>query len=568
MRVVNDPFDDLSLVRLLTRPPVSMNDRQLFLLVSVPGEEDGLAIRRRPEDRAIITAVAELVAGEDSWRSSSERGELPVGQLRELYELIRRLRAASLLHPARTVFEMLLAAIPEGGMTPAERAAAPAVKATFEAIIEELSGGGVATGLAELVCAVDLYEGESGLELPAPDIPVRNAVQVMTIHRAKGLGFPVVFVMAWDPHGLRRGSTVYDESCGLVGFTVEGERSAKSIVSKLFTGRDKQLQEEERLWYVALTRAQHFLCVTYAVGKTGEVVIPWGEDLVGAVEESGAELAGRVTPGPGYGPGAPLLPARLPEGLELIQRPAVIRTSFSALRDVLACPRRWWINHKWRVEEVGEEAGPAIELAIGTCFHEYVAAHYRSRGGLDDAYLQGLCDTVLAEAEADDLARLHKLIAAFRASPWAELAPPGQDVERPVHLVREVGRVIVAVSGRLDLVVAEQGQFADFKTNRWLGERELEDYALQMLIYRQALAAEQGDGGDWEPVLVHVTPEGLKEVPLDEALLARQEQRLEQALARLVELESEGQWPDCPPGAPCGSCDYTELCHRGGDNSD
>ncbi len=591
MRVVNDPCDDNSLVRLLSRPPLCLNDRQLFLLVSIPcGREPGIAtgmsllpsqgsasdeeaeaatkMRRRPKDRAIISAVAELAEGRDDWRASAERDELPIDRLRELYGLIQRLRRASLMYPARTVFEMMLGSISESGMTPAERAAAVAVKATFEAIIGELGGEGGQADLASLVQAVDLYEAESGLALSAPDLPAQNAVQVMTIHCAKGLGFPAVFVMAWDPTRNPSPGCAYDDTWGLASLNVDGEASAKTIVRKLFSGSEEEMQEEERLWYVALTRAKHLLCVTYAAGTKKDAQIPWGEDLVGAIEESGDELAKLVTLGPGPAQAAPLLPTLLPPRVERPHQPAVIHTSFSALRDVLVCPRRWWITQKWRPERVLEETGPTTEIAIGTCFHQYVAAYYRQGCPPNDDYIRELGETALAEAGADDLDRLRKLIEAFSASPWAQLVVPGHEVERPVHLVRRVGELTVAVSGKVDLVLAEQGQFADFKTNRHLGGAEIEDYALQMFIYQHALAAESEPGRDWQPVLVHVRGDGLEDVPLEEALLARQADQLDRALAVLVALESSRQWPETSEAAPCASCEWTALCQHEADDSD
>ncbi|GAJ07302.1 unnamed protein product, partial [marine sediment metagenome] len=198
-RIVADPFNDASLVRLLTGPLVNLNDRQLFLLATAPdSEEDGQA-SRRPGQRAIIDALAELIECRDEWRSEAERNELPGERLEQFFELVAKLRRASVLHPARSVLEMMLESIPQSGMSAAERSAAGAVKATFEAIIKELDADGAAADLDQLVRAVDLYEAEEGLELPGADVPARDAVQVMTIHGAKGLGFPAVFVMAWDP---------------------------------------------------------------------------------------------------------------------------------------------------------------------------------------------------------------------------------------------------------------------------------------------------------------------------------------------------------------------------------
>jgi len=524
-----------------------------------PLARDVLALARVIADpQAIISALAELVEHRDEWRSEAERSELPGERLVQFFELLTRLRQASVLHPARSVLEMMLESIPQSGMTAAERCAAGAVKATFEAIIKELDTDGTAASLDQLVRAVDLYEAEEGLELPAADVPARDAVQVMTIHRAKGLGFPAVFVMAWDPKG--HAPSVYDDTWGLVGFNVDGEDSARKRVCKLFSGSEQELREEKRLWYVALTRAKQLVCVTYAAGAKGKPQIPWGEHLVGAQEESGEELSARVSQGSGYRPAVPLVPTKLPTDVELPGQPTIIHTSFSALRDILACPLCWWMSRNWSVGEPLDETGSAVQLAVGSCFHKYVAAHYRRGQPPGESYLERLWRGAPVGLNSDAVQRIRALVAAFQASPWAQRTVAADAVERPVHLVRQMGEAIVDISGKVDLVLLDQQQFVDFKTNRHLSEADLEDYALQMFIYQQALAA-QADGEDaWRPLLVHVTPEGLEEVEVGSPQLAAQEGRLQKALSQLVELELSQQRPSAPPTAPCIDCQYADWC--------
>jgi len=560
-RVIANPFDDASLVRLLTRPPVNLNDRQLFLLATTPDPERHGEASRRPGQRAIISALAELVEGGDEWRSDVERAELPMERLEQFFGLLRKLRHDSVLYPARSILEMMLEYIPQSAMSMAERSAANAVKATFEAIIKELDTGGTAANLDQLVRAMDLYEAEEGLELPGVDVPARDAVQVMTIHGAKGLGFPAVFVMAWDPEQATRTSAAYHDTWGLVGFSVDGEESVRKRVYKLFSGNEQQLREEKRLWYVALTRAKQLVCVTYAAGANEqEPRIPWGEDLVEAQEESGERLAAEVSLAPGYSPAAPLVPAKLPTDLKLPRQPVVIHTSFSALRDLLTCPLRWWMSGNWDIGELLDETGSVAQLAVGSCFHKYVAAYYRRGQPPGADYLERLCRAAPVELDSSAVQRIGALVAAFQGSPWAQRTVPVDAVERPVHLVCQVDKAIVDISGKVDLVLSDQQQFVDFKTNRHLSEADLEDYALQMLIYQQALAA-QGDEGDvWQPLLVHITSEGLKEMEINPQRLAAQEKRLEQALSQLVELELSQQRPPAPPTAPCTNCPYAEWC--------
>ncbi|MBU1697228.1 MAG: ATP-dependent helicase, partial [Proteobacteria bacterium] len=66
-------------------------------------------------------------------------------------------------------------------------------------------------------------------------------VSLMTMHAAKGLEFPVVFVAGCEQ--------------GLVPFAKDGENI-------------DDLEEERRLFYVAMTRAMDILCLTYAKKRT------------------------------------------------------------------------------------------------------------------------------------------------------------------------------------------------------------------------------------------------------------------------------------------------------------
>ena len=79
------------------------------------------------------------------------------------------------------------------------------------------------------------------------DICEVNAVNLLTIHSAKGLEFPVVFVSGVEKGNLPSFYSVREE----------GEL------------REKKLDEQRRLFYVAMTRAKHKLFVTY-VNKRGE----------------------------------------------------------------------------------------------------------------------------------------------------------------------------------------------------------------------------------------------------------------------------------------------------------
>jgi len=90
-------------------------------------------------------------------------------------------------------------------------------------------------GLSEFLESITLSSDIDGME------DDENSVTLMTLHSAKGLEFPVVF---------------------LIGMEEGIFPSYRSI------GEQRELEEERRLYYVGITRAKEFLYLTYAKQRT------------------------------------------------------------------------------------------------------------------------------------------------------------------------------------------------------------------------------------------------------------------------------------------------------------
>ncbi|HJJ99247.1 MAG TPA: UvrD-helicase domain-containing protein [Methanocorpusculum sp.] len=101
----------------------------------------------------------------------------------------------------------------------------------------------------------------------------RDAVQIMTVHAAKGLEFPIVILANLDSNPSSPGTgLVLDKDLG-VGLSLRvhgaGDRPTDTFV-KMFTRevRDaKEIAERKRLFYVAMTRARDHLILSYVQGK-------------------------------------------------------------------------------------------------------------------------------------------------------------------------------------------------------------------------------------------------------------------------------------------------------------
>ncbi|MCF7820045.1 MAG: ATP-dependent helicase [Candidatus Pacebacteria bacterium] len=116
---------------------------------------------------------------------------------------------------------------------------------------------------------LEIEAGESGkLSLEYDDSEV---VKIMTIHAAKGLEFKYVFV-----------SNLVDKRFPTINRTDKISMPEPLVKEKIDSDKDFHLEEERRLFYVAVTRAKEELYLTSAKnygGKTEKKVSPFVEEL-------------------------------------------------------------------------------------------------------------------------------------------------------------------------------------------------------------------------------------------------------------------------------------------------
>lgn len=126
---------------------------------------------------------------------------------------------------------------------------------------------GMEGGLSWLSTRISLHESadeEQQLRLEND----RELVTIMTIHKSKGLEFPVVFVpFAWDISSTQKREDLtryYDRQRGC--YVVEAEKTDKADAEAEY----QRLAEELRLLYVALTRARVRCCISWGNFKDAE----------------------------------------------------------------------------------------------------------------------------------------------------------------------------------------------------------------------------------------------------------------------------------------------------------
>jgi ATP-dependent helicase/nuclease subunit A len=90
-----------------------------------------------------------------------------------------------------------------------------------------------------------------------------NAVRILTIHAAKGLQFPVVFLPCLDEDSTSLSKSIIMEDDGeriILGFEDDSDEKKKSPL--FMRASEKVKEEEKRLFYVAVTRAMDHLYMT------------------------------------------------------------------------------------------------------------------------------------------------------------------------------------------------------------------------------------------------------------------------------------------------------------------
>ncbi len=435
--------------------------------------------------------------------------------------------------------------------------------------------------LAELLESLEkMREAQNVAEAPPPD--AGNVVNVMTVHAAKGLEYPVVFVS-----GLHRGMR---NSLPAILFSpspqpalgvkwrhpVTGKGVADAVYAALKdSGKTREEREADRLLYVAMTRAEDRLIVTYA--DRGGNPRGWVK-LVTEAHPPDAEFTERVPihpvwtePEDSEAPEAPDTELLEPPKLSG-QHEAVI--AVTSVAEFAACPRRYFLGRYLRMD--GDE-GAFSESSPES--GETAAAETGDAGGMGGVDLGSAVHRLLAGQELEETvdpglaAEAGQLAERFRSS---EL---GQQAARAVRSGREFevlfpvadpdasddAALDVLLRGQVDLWFEnppdDSGQpgelvLVDYKTDRT--EASSESYALQLRLYALALERYLGRRPD-RAVLHYLRQDRIREVPLEDDSL-REARRI---VVQMLTAQESLEFP-LRTGDQCYRCAYRAgLCPFG-----
>lgn len=234
--------------------------------------------------------------------------------------------------------------------------------ATFFNIVRNFSSVTQEDGVREFIAHLDLLmeAGDNPATVQAdPDL---DAVNVLTIHRAKGLEFPVVFMVSLIKDKFPSRSR---------GELIE---LPNELIKDVLPSGDYHLQEERRLFYVGMTRAQKELYLTSARdygGKRPRKISPFVLEALDTPVADESYI--RVSAIEAIHRNAPVSEKSV-QTLQKLAPGQPLTLSYFQIDDYLTCPLKYKFVHLLRVPLL-----PHHTIIYGGAIHEAIRAYYRRK---------------------------------------------------------------------------------------------------------------------------------------------------------------------------------------------
>ena len=377
--------------------------------------------------------------------------------------------------------------------------------------------------------APDLYsEGESNNPYATP-----NAVQISTVHQAKGKQWPAVFLPALQhnifPSG-GRGSSLWQAI----------PQNAVSNPERY----DGSLDDERRLFYVAMTRSQKFLHMTWAPytrPKNNRRKSEFWDDVLASkwVRRGKPDYSGRLRTSP----------SALPQVSN-------VEFSFSHLKHLLECQYQFKLRVLY-----GFDSPLALPMGYGKSLHDALAEIHQNflRGvPADESQVPELVERHLRLPYANQTVKRN-----LERSAEESLRSYIRDNADQMHLIKFSEQDVmvnlpngISIKGRIDLVRrtdTNEVTIVDFKSSRRAQAESVTD--AQLSTY--ALGYRQLTGRNADNLEIYELDDGTRHPrAVQDDLVEEIEERTVSAASALRQMRLEKQ----PSPLRCGDCDHSFLC--------
>jgi DNA helicase II / ATP-dependent DNA helicase PcrA len=545
LRLIAVPMDSVACARVLGMPDWGFQPADLVRLAE-----------RARQSHAALSVALEANLNEPPFAK-------PGTQAEDLVAFLKELRRRAWQVPTTVLFEELLAGL---GVAPMETDADAWHLKRFAKFIRDWEKKSDGKKLRDFIEYFDFFL-EAGGEICQEEDPPDDAVQLMTVHAAKGLEFPHVFVIEMGskdfPSGQRR--PIF-------------EFPAQLMKEEQPQG-DFHIQEERRLFYVALTRARRMLTLSTVVNNkkrwsqflddilsdakiqagdtqrlAPKVIVPPEEDMVGPASADPAQPLL-------FGPTSAA--ARVYSRVALWAKayhpplPEPLRLSASSIDVYDRCPMKYMFQSVWKIS-----GRAAATMTFGSVMHstirEFAAEVHKGRR-IPFEEVSGIYDREWRSVGYSDDYQEEEYRAAGREQLQAFCA---EYVKSPPDVLRQEARFElplennVVVNGRIDQINRIKGrkvEIVDYKTGNPLDAKAAKK-SLQLSLY--ALAARE---------VLELDPVRLVFYNLrsNEAIVGERDakalKKARESVSEVADLIRAGEFP-AKVGFFCRDCDYRLLC--------
>lgn len=376
-----------------------------------------------------------------------------------------------------------------------------------------------------------------------------DAVNVLTVHKAKGLEFKIVFIVS-----LVKGKFPWPKRREPISLPDE-------LIKDILPAGDFFLQEERRLFYVAMTRAKEEILMTSARDYGGKrqrkvsVFILEALDLAQINSEpfkaSAIETIRRHTP-----------PAKEPQikSKESSCR-RIIDLSAYKIDDYLTCPLKYKYIHVLKVPILQHHS-----IIYGKILHDVVAEYFKHKMSRDKISLNELLDYyqdiwvnegyLTKEHETERFETGAETIRNFYEREESSSIMPTL-LEEPFKFIMGQSRI----AGRFDRLDMHKGKavIIDYKSSNVTEQKKADKRtrgSIQMSLY--ALAYREKSGKLPERVELHFLESGIIGT-------AQKEESDIEKIIEIIEEVSLGirrkDFKAKPAYMACQYCPYSQICH-------
>lgn len=376
-----------------------------------------------------------------------------------------------------------------------------------------------------------------------------DAVSISTVHKAKGLEWPVVFMvgLAHSKFPARRKSNTID--------------LPRELVQEFVPAGDVHMQEERRLFYVGMTRAKQRLYFTSAAnygGKRRQKCSQYVQEALDRpVIDEEIRKSNAVEQIERYG--APSINDR--ETMAPVPPDTVVNLSYYQIDDYNTCPLKYKYAHILHLPFFHHSIvyGKAVHAAIERYYRHIILNSPVTVDDLYDAYEKAWRNIGFLSREHEERrfeAGKAALLGFFNDEQKRKHDASKILVEESFSFMKDFNRV----AGRWDLLEQRDGDIiiADFKTSEVYQQDKADKKAkesMQLAVYALAYEAKYGTMPD--RVELRFVESGLVgTAPVTEKMIKKVYEQIETAAAGIRSREYEAT----PGYQQCRFCAFDKIC--------